>query len=123
VTLAPDDIEWVREWPDAHDGLKGIVWNDADFWGFVEQHGLAGALEKVTRFHRVIANQLIERGVSEYRQSEWTRRAINLCQQAKRRRGQLRGRYWVEVGPDAAQAEYVRLDEKYPRAEWGGDPK
>jgi hypothetical protein len=118
VTLSPDDIEWVREWPDP-DGLKALVWDDAGFAGYVEQHGLPEALERVTAFHRTIANQLIVRGVTERRQSDWTRRAVDLCRAVKRRRGQLRGRYQTEHG-SAAFVEFDRLDEKYPRAEWGG---
>lgn len=119
VTLSPDDIEWVREWPDP-DGLKGKVWSDTEFSAFVEQHGVTEALERVTAFHRTIANQLIERGVKSPRESNWAGRAIALCVQVKRRRGRLRALYIAEHGEVAGFVEFDRLDEKYPRAEWGG---
>lgn len=116
VTLSPDDIEW--EWADDYDGLKSIVFDDDQFADFVDQHGLEIALEKVHRFFRAIANQLIERGVSKL-DTSWKNRAVRLSRAIKRRRAALVRAYRDAHGEADMQRFTTALALKYPRAVFG----
>lgn len=124
VSLAPDDIEWVHD--NDHDGLKSIVWDDTDFHDYIALRGLEDALEAVHHFHRVIANQLIERATKDPESSDWAHRTISLCRRVKARRQELRRAYIVVYGPKALQLEVERLSDLYPRSVWGSadaDPR
>jgi hypothetical protein len=116
VTLGDEDVEWLDT---EYEDLKPALFDDDLFRAHTESLGLTDALEIVTKFHRVIANQLIERAVVDYRQSDWTRRAINMCKRAKIRRNELRRYYGVQNGVPALIAIKREFDVKYPRAEWG----
>lgn len=115
VSLAPDEVEWVR-WPDRED-VKDAAFDDHAFELFVVEHGLVGALERVTQFHREVANQLIARGVREL-STPWRIRAVVLARAVKRRRGQLRGMLAAEVGWPVVNELVAELIVRYPRAEW-----
>lgn len=117
VTLAPEDIEWST--PDAWGGLKEAVFDDARFEVFVDEQGVEEALGKATRLHRIVSNQLIERAVRTPDSSEWAARTIWFTRAVKRRRNELRRRLRAVVGLDAAEVVIRRLDESFPRAEWG----
>lgn len=121
VTLAPDDIEWDR-WPDREE-VKDALYDDEAYAFFLIKHGLIGALEQITRFHREVANQLIVRAVDEYQRDGWVGRTMRLCRKAKWRRNQLRGLLRAEMGfREAAVAiEEIRL--RNPRAEWGSEAR
>jgi hypothetical protein len=125
ITLAPDDIEWLKPTDGAqgsgHDRLKWIIWDDDEFNAYVGEHGIEEAHERVHRFHRDVANQLIARGVRSRLESDWAWRAIGLCRQVKFRRQELRRWYQVHHGQTALMTEAARLDAAYPRATWGGD--
>lgn len=119
VTLSPDDIVFER-WPD-REHLKDVVHDDALFAGFVEEHGPRVALELVTEFHRIIANQLIVRAVDTYQRAGWVGRTIRLCRAVKYRRNQARHILADLIGRDATREVIDLLDTIYPRAEWGAD--
>lgn len=119
VTLTPDDIRFER-WPD-REHMKDVIHDDDLFAGFVEEHGPRVALELVTEFHRIIANQLIVRAVSKYTGRGWSGRTIRLCRAAKHRRNQARRILSDLIGWDAAGEVIGLLDEVYPRAVWGSD--
>jgi hypothetical protein len=115
VTLGDEDVEWIDEDRELIDS----IWTDETFREHVEQNGLTETLEAVTRLHRVIANQLIERAISRYDHSAWSMRAINLAGRIKKRRNELRRYYGVQNGFGALANFRRDLEAKYPRAEWG----
>ena len=119
VTLSPEDIEWDR-WPDRED-VKDALFNNNQFDLFLVSNGLDGALERVTQFHREVANQLIVRAVDTYRPGGWVGRTIRLCRRAKARRNQLRRLLAAEIGWDETQLVIDALDARFPRAVWGAD--
>lgn len=118
VSLAPDDVEWVRS---DDDDLKDALFDDHQFELFVVREGLPVALELVTALHRKVANQLIRRAVSDRQSSRWASAAIHVCRQAKWRRRQLRRWLAAEVGRSEVDAPVEMLSLRYPRAEWGSD--
>lgn len=115
VTLGDEDVEWINEDQDLIDS----IWADETFREYTEQHGLPETLEAVTRLHRVIANQLIERAISRYDHSAWSMRAINLAGRIKKRRNELRRYYAVQNGWPELIALKREIELKYPRAMWG----
>lgn len=117
VSLAPDDVEWDR-WPDRED-VKDACFDRHLFELFVVEHGLVGALERVTQFHREVANQLIRRAVDDPLSSRWAGRTIWLCRHVKSRRDELRRMLYREHGYEDAHAFIDGLDRRWPRAMWG----
>lgn len=119
VTLAPDDVEWSTDRPT--NPVKEAVFDDDAFRSILTDKGARETLELFHKFHRDIANQLIVRAVVDACESEWTRRAVNLCRAAKVRRDVARRVFQVEHGV-AAELEFrQQLRRKYPRAVWGSD--
>ena len=119
VTLGHEDIEWDRP-KSADDWYKSMLTNDEKFLEYVRSCAyLDEALEQSHKFHRLIANQLISAGVGGSPRGQWARRAIFLCNLAKRRRGDMRAIFIRVYGHPAFELELARLDSKYPRAIWG----
>lgn len=116
VTLGDEDVEWFDT---EYDDLKPALFDDDGFREYTEALGLDAALEAVTKFHRVIANQLIVRAVTRVQENEWTARTITLCKRAKTRRNELRRYYGVQNGVPALIAIKRQLEFRYPRAVWG----
>jgi len=116
VTLGYEPVEWFD--PDM-ENAKAAIRDDAAFERYVLRHGVAFALEQVSRLHRVIANQLIRSAVKNTDHSDWASRAIFICNRAKRRRGQLRRMYRDTFGPERTALFIHNFDSTHPRAEWG----
>lgn len=120
VTLAPDDIEWGRAGRPTEDveAFKDSLFDDVLFAEYVAEMGVDDAVRAYTKFHRIVANQLIRRGVTDPDVSDWATRTIALCVRAKRRRQQVRQMLRDRDGT-AARDVIAALDVEFPRAEWG----
>ena len=116
VTLGHEDVEW--EDPVFGD-LKHILHHEDLFTAWVADRGLESAVELTFRFHRIIANQFVERACTTHSESSWANRTIHLCSAAKRHRNRLLHAYAMEFGYPERDALVERLTVRYPRAEWG----
>lgn len=116
VTLGHEDVDWFDPVMDA---VKAALWNEHAFDAYVEFHGVALALENVSKLHRLVANQMIEVAVTREQPSEWAWRAITVCRQAKKRRNQLRRHYRTVFGQQRYDRFLTNFSAVHPRAEWG----
>lgn len=116
VTLGYESVEWFN--PEM-DEAKSAIFDDVAFTNYTHRHGVALALERVSKLHRYVANQLIELAVADPKSSEWAGRAICLCSQAKYRRRQLRRLYAETFDRDRLALFVSNFDTIHPRAEWG----
>lgn len=118
VTLGYEDVEWITTDSD-FDEIRVAIWYDDQFEAWLEQNDLDAALALTTRFHRVIANQLIERAAKDPEASDWAGSTIALCNQLRRRRQQVRRLMIAERGVRGMVAARDALLAQYPRAVWG----
>jgi hypothetical protein len=118
VTLGDEDVEWIT--PDNDfDEIREAIWHDDQFEAWLSRVDIAAALTLTTRFHRVIANQLIERAEKDAGASEWAGQTIALCTRLRLRRQQVQRRMSEERGADAMLTARDTLSALYPRAIWG----
>lgn len=115
--MGDEDIEWIDP---VFGGLKNFIWDARTFWAWVDEVGLQEAAELLFRFHRIIANQLIAKGVTERHSSEWAFRTVRLCGRAKALRNALSRLYADEFGIPARAELLDRLKLAYPRIERDG---
>lgn len=100
MTLPEAEVEWFNEFEEDRAAVKSAIWSDEDWKAFVTEYGPYDALYLVTEFHRDVADQLKAAGIIDRKQSEWGRRAINLCSRLKNRRNVLR-RFMRENGRES----------------------
>lgn len=115
VTLAPDDIEWVR----LEDPVEVAIFEDEVFRNILLDRGPRDALDMFHAFHRKVANELIRTATDNPDASRWARRQIRLCGAAKWRRNTARRMFALKFGALAELRYRAELKAKYPRAEWG----
>lgn len=89
------EVEYFNASNDEQDNLKSVIWADEDFTEYLKDVGLEEALYQVTDFHRNVANQCKDRGAhltmhDDTPTGHWSRRAISLTMQLKKRRQQLK---------------------------------
>ena len=118
VTLGDEEVEWIDHRDDEHNEVKELLHDDEGMAAWVEAHGTVEALWIIQRFHRVVANQLIVRGVIDPDVSEWARRTIGLCNAIKYHRRHLRGRLKAELGAEALREFLADFDAAHPRAQF-----
>lgn len=116
VTLGHEQVEWFD--PDM-DEAKSALFDDGRFLDYIEGHGVALALERVSKLHRVVANQLIRLAITDPADSDWAARAIWLCGKAKYRRRQLRRRYAETFDTERLALFIQNFNTLHPRAVWG----
>lgn len=115
VTLSPDDIEWERTnvWAAAN--------NTAEFESFLSQRGLEGAIEQFHKAHRMIANRLIEAGVTRGDEFEDAPRWIFAARRFKSARKRATHRYRAIHGVEHTFEFQHRLNVKYERVKHAED--
>lgn len=110
VTLSPDDIEWGRTnvWAAANDR--------SEFESFLSQRGLEGAIEQFHKAHRMIANRLIEAGVTSGDEFEDAPRWIFAARRFKDARKKATHRYRELHGIEQTFEFQKTMNDKYKRA-------
>lgn len=112
VTLGHEPVEWISPFEE----LREAIWDDDLFVAYLASRSLKVAFWEVHRFHRVIANQLIERGVTDPTVSDWATRTVSLNIRIRVRRRQVQRAFRAEFGNAALSAELKAFARKYPRA-------
>ena len=90
MPMFENEVEWFRSDAEDTQEVKSVIWEDEAFIAFVEKYGAEEALYRVSDFHKNLATQLKDSGVSSPEQSDWAKRTISLTIRAKRRRQMLR---------------------------------
>lgn len=95
MSLFEADVDYFNASNDDQDNLKHVIWADEGFTEFLKDVGLEEALYQVTDFHRNVANQCKAREAHLHMKEDsptghWSRRAISLTMQLKKRRQQLK---------------------------------
>lgn len=110
ITFSPDDIEWDRTnvWAAAN--------NTGEFESFLSQRGLEAAIEQFHKAHRMIANRLIEAGVTRGDEFEDAPRWIFAARRFKDARKKATHRYRELHGVEQTFEFQSRLNVKYERA-------
>lgn len=109
VTLAPEDIEWV----------KTPVWDaarkDEVFIQFLEERGLEEAIRHFHKAHRAIADKLIDNQVVTGKEFPEAWQWIYAARIFKSARKKATHRYREIYGEDATRTLQQRLNKKYAK--------
>lgn len=109
VTLSPDDIEW--DFTTVYRASR----NAEALEDFVRENGLDGAIENLTRAHRIVANKLIRQQAHENMTKKNWQQAY-AARKFKKARAILNRRREEIYGFEDTQAFLIALRKRYPRA-------